>query len=1077
MRIRKITGWFCLIVIMFNFLAWPQQTVGASKPQLPIMAFGEPGGFNVPEREWPSFGFPPGRTLDEDNLFIADENRAVRNWESEAEHIHPVLNVSPPVPPESSASNQSRGTCTVTSTADSGAGTLRACLTSPAAGDEILFDPGVFPPSAPKTISILSELPPIYQDNLIIDASNAGVILDGLLAIDINGLVIWGAQDVTVKGMQIKNFSIGVLIGGGATYSMIGGSHSPNVCDRDCNLISGNYLGVLLQNVDTSFNTIRGNFIGTNLTGGEALGNDYAGIVIAFDATQNMIGGSHSPGVCDGACNLISGNQVGIQIEGTGSQSNQVEGNFIGTNLNGNSSVSNSIAGIIIWDAPGNQVGGARSPGMCDGPCNLISGNVQEGIVIQGSEADDNLVLGNFIGTNISGDVPLPNYNGLILADVSGSYIGGVGLGEGNLISGNDYIGLWITSEDTTDNDILGNRIGTDISGSLAVPNYYGILIQAGIGNQVGGSVSGAGNLISGNEETGIYVEYVNPPGITIAGNKIGTNLGGTASLSNSNGIELVGGGGHLIGGTGTLAGNLISGNTNVGIRINTSSVNRFQGNTIGADSSGSVPISNQTGIFIGFGACNNMVGGSSAGMGNLISGNTNDGVFIQNSNSVGNQVLGNRIGTNRSGTSALPNDYGLVVIEARETIIGGADLSTPWVCDGPCNLISGNNEFGIMNQGLPAGGEPTPGTVDTGTKVLGNFIGTDLSGTSAIPNLAGVDLSYQTGGNIVGGSSTLGEGNLLSGNQIDGVVIRDAWANDNQVSGNRIGTTADGNNPLPHGETGVKLYGGASNNLIGGESAGLGNLISGNVLNGVWLEVEGTTNNQILNNRIGTNVLGTSALPNGEGIGIVRFASNTDIRNNIISGNATNGLFLSESTGNQISNNNIGVALDGISPLPNSGDGIVLYEAPENTIGPGNIVAYNRYGVAIVYPDSFGNTITQNSIYANTVFQIAFFDVPEPLAPAPTLTGWDEATLTVTGTACAGCQVEVFANPRSTSAGRTYLGTTTAAGDESFSFVVGEGHIFITATATKDDGTTSEFSNSLQVGTLLYVYLPLVLR
>ena len=1079
MRNIKLTGWLCMIVIILNVLAWPGQAAGVSENQFLPREPRELFDFDLPIQDSPSGPYPPGRALDEDDFFVEKQDREVRLWEAVGNRVHPLAFPLPDLP-ESGASNQRAVTCTVTSTADSGAGTLRACLADAVAGDLITFNPTNFPPGDPQTINLASNLPGT-KDNVIIDASNAGVILNGsAISGDAFGLVIWGAQGVTIRGLQILNFTLGILIGNGASYNTIGGDRAVGSGPLgQGNRISGNSeVGVWLQSVGTSNNTIRGNFIGTDLTGNAAMGNGYAGLVIVGGATQNVVGGSHSPGSCDGACNLISGNQVGIQIEDTDMQGNQVLGNFIGTNLQGNSANPNSIAGMIIWDAPGNHVGGAGSPGVCDGPCNLISGNGNRGIAFQGYDSDNNQVQGNFIGTTISGTAPLPNYDGLIIADGSGNQIGGAGSGEGNLISGNEDIGLWITSKDTTNNIILGNRIGTDISGTLAIPNYEGILIQAGTGNQVGGAAAGAGNLISGNEEAGIYVEYVNPPGITMAGNKIGTNLSGTAALPNYYGILLVGGGGNLIGGTTPGSGNLISGNTKDGIRINTSSTNRVQGNTIGANQSGSAPIPNQTGIFIGFGACNNIIGGGTAGMGNVISGNTWDGIFIQNETSVGNQLLGNRIGTNRGGTSALPNDNGVVVISARETIIGGADLSTPWACDGPCNLISGNTSFGITNQGVSAGGSEPPGTVDMGSQVLGNFIGTDLSGTSAIPNLAGVDLSYQAGGNRVGGSSPLGEGNLLSGNQYDGVVIRDLWANDNQVCGNRIGTKADGNAALPNGENGVKIYGSASGNVIGGESAGLGNLISGNALFGISLSGENTTSNQILGNQIGTNAAGTNALPNLiGGIRLLFFVSGTEIRGNVISGNEI-GLFLHQSSDNVVSDNHIGVAADGQSPLPNGEDGIWLDMAPHNTIGPGNTIAYNLYGVSIVEPESVGNTITQNSIYANTITQIAFFNVPVPLAPAPLLSSWNEVTMTVTGTACVGCQVEVFTNPTSTPAGHTYLGTATTAGDGSFSLTLGAGYIYLAATATDAEGTTSAFSNVLQIGEdINVVYLPLILK
>jgi parallel beta-helix repeat protein len=207
----------------------------------------------------------------------------------------------------------------------------------------------------------------------------------------------------------------------------------------------------------------------------------------------------------------------------------------------------------------------------------------------------------------------------------------------------------------------------------------------------------------------------------------------------------------------------------------------------------------------------------------------------------------------------------------------------------------------------------------------------------------------------------------------------------------------------------------------------------------------------------------------------VAYLVTGTVIRDNVISGNSLRGILILEATGNQVRDNDIGVAVDGLSPLPNDVFGIILFTAPHNIIGPGNTIAYNQVGIAIGYPGSVGNTITQNSIYANTDEQIDFFEVPQPLAPAPLLTSWDGET--VTGTACAGCQVEVFANPGPQPAGHTYLGTTTAAGDGTFSLTAGPGYRYLAATATDADGTTSEFSPSLFIGTTSYVYLPLIVK
>jgi parallel beta-helix repeat protein len=258
------------------------------------------------------------------------------------------------------------------------------------------------------------------------------------------------------------------------------------------------------------------------------------------------------------------------------------------------------------------------------------------------------------------------------------------------------------------------------------------------------------------------------------------------------------------------------------------------------------------------------------------------------------------------------------------------------------------------------------------------------------------------------------------------------------------------------------------------------------------------TRDNRVIGNLIGTNWAGTSAIPNGGGVAVAWEATGSVIRDNVISGNAGHGIEILDATDNQVRDNNIGVAADGTSPLPNEGVGIILstaphntigpgntiaynqvgiilVAAPHNTIGPGNTIAYNQVGIAIGYPESVGNTITQNSIHANTDKQIDFFEVPQPLAPAPLLTGWIGET--VSGTACAGCQVEVFANLGPQPAGHTYLGTTTAAGDSTFSLTAGPGYSYLAATATDADGTTSEFSNSLFVGTYSYLYLPLIVK
>lgn len=1018
----------CVLLSLVGLLALPWHPAGASWPD-PPRAEGTPSA-----DDYPADGVHLQRSLPLDqaglasSVVLGDQDQGPHLWRPLKTRLvpRPLLQ---PLTEEANQSNRLADTCTVSSTSDSGPSTLRQCLLDAVASDDIMFDPSAFPPGTPVTITLASDLPLIAVDNLTIDASDAGVILDGsALASDSLGLVIYGAQGVTLRGLQIHGFYLGVLLGWGATYNTLGGDRSVGAGPLgQGNLISANtYAGVQLQNPGTAHNSIIGNFIGTNLSGNSAKGNELAGIIIGWGASQNVIGG-------------------------------------------------------------------ARSPGVCDGPCNLISGNVDLGVLIQNDGTTGNQVLGNFVGTNASGDAALPNNQGVVIGlDASDTQVGGAGTGEGNLISGNTNLGIWISSAGTTGNQVLGNIIGADVSGITAVPNYHGILISQGTDNHVGDAGASAGNLISGNEFSGIWLEYLAAPGNTIAGNKIGTNLAGTGAVPNSYGIITVEASNSLIGGADPGAGNVISGNYQEGVHIESNStLNSVLGNTIGTDVSGEVAIPNVVwGVFIGFGASNNTIGGSAVGAGNLISGGGQAGIHVQNEDSVSNRILGNRIGTNRGGSNSLPNHNGVMVILARETIIGGADTATPWICDGPCNLISGNDHSGVAIQGVSAGAlEQTRSSrtdrllvADQGNQVLGNFIGTNLSGASALSNGAGVDLSYDATGNLIGGNSLLGEGNLISGNQRLGIVVQDPLTSNNQISGNRIGTTADGESALPNGEYGIWIYEGAWGNTVGGEGEGNGNLISGHAVDpgyyGVVIGAETqpeARDNQVIGNLIGTNWAGTSAIPNGGGTAVAWGATGTVIRDNSISGNNRHGILIQDATDNEARDNYVGVAADGQSLLANEGVGIILYRAHHNLLGPGNTIAYNAIGVAIGYPESVGNTITQNSIYANTYEQIDFFEVPQPLAPAPLLTGWDGET--VSGTACAGCQVEVFANPGPQPAGHTHLGTTTAAGGGAFSLTIGPGYLYVTATATDADGTTSKLSNSLFVGTYSYVYLPLAMK
>jgi hypothetical protein len=159
--------------------------------------------------------------------------------------------------------------------------------------DTITFDPAIFPPDAPVTIYITSELPHIQKDHLTIDASNAGVILDGDQVSGgwVAGLQIVSAEGVTVRGLQFTHFHNAIAISGAATYNLIGGDRSLGVGPTgQGNMFTNNINGIDLSTNGATHNTITGNLVGTNAEGKEPLGNDGDGIVVWEGAHDNTIG-------------------------------------------------------------------------------------------------------------------------------------------------------------------------------------------------------------------------------------------------------------------------------------------------------------------------------------------------------------------------------------------------------------------------------------------------------------------------------------------------------------------------------------------------------------------------------------------------------------------------------------------------------------------------------------------------------------------------------------------------------------------------------------------------------------------
>ena len=364
---------------------------------------------------------------------------------------------------------------------------------------------------------------------------------------------------------------------------------------------------------------------------------------------------------------------------------------------------------------------------------------------------NNTFVYNNYIGTNAAGTSGGPGNGFGVMMVGAGAHHNWVGdlddVALRNIISGNGT-GVRIDNAGVT-NRVVGNLIGTDATGSSAIPNNNGVVIvnsTATIGGSASPNGEPPGNTISGNTIAGIQI-FGSGTGSVVQGNRIGVNSGNVAAIPNGNGTDESGGivldsDGSIIGGTSPAQRNAIAGNNGAGIWITAnSSGNVIQGNTIGTVF-GSSALPNDVGITM-HGAQNNVIGGTTVEERNYISGNAGDGVQMKGGAS-GNILEGNYIGANSLGTGALPNFGGGVVIEdSPDNTIGGITGTTPGgPCTGACNLISGN----------PTGAR-SPAATRPPT-LRSNFIGTDASGQAPLPNcFFGVRLADGAHDNGIGGT------------------------------------------------------------------------------------------------------------------------------------------------------------------------------------------------------------------------------------------------------------------------------------------------------------------------------------
>jgi hypothetical protein len=466
---------------------------------------------------------------------------------------------------------------------------------------------------------------------------------------------------------------------------------------------------------------------------------------------------------------------------------------------------------------------------------------------------------------------------------------------------------------------------------------------------------------------------------------------------------------------------------------------------------------------------------GSSAVMGLVIDNFSGNGVALQTG---GHDVIaGNYIGVDSSGAAAAGNGGdGVAVSGSSNNTVGGTAA-------GAGNVISANSGDGVEVFGGA-----------NGNAVQGNLIGTDVTGTAALGNgNDGVALSNAAGGTLIGGTAA-GAGNVISANAGDGVEIVGPGLSSNIVQGNLIGTDVTGTAALGNGADGVAVHGPIQvfDTTVGGTAAGARNVISGNAADGVDIFGMGASGNSVLGNFIGTDVTGTAALGNGaDGVAVHDGASDTFIGNtaagdgNVISANTANGvdIFGSGATVNRVEGNFIGTDVSGSTALGNGGNGVLITNSSNNTIGgtapgAGNVIAFSgNDGVKV--DTGTGDAVRQNSIHDSTNLGIELVNNGNNNQPAPTLASAvvTASSITVQGTLSAAAStsyaLDFFASPTANASGagegQQLLGsatvTTNSGGTASFtvtfSAAVPAGES-ISATATSPAGNTSAFAQDV---------------
>ncbi|MCP4522185.1 MAG: T9SS type B sorting domain-containing protein [Cytophagales bacterium] len=584
---------------------------------------------------------------------------------------------------------------------------------------------------------------------------------------------------VTKSDVDVANAGNAITIENNATGVSIGKTgENPNVIGNSA--LNG------IEIIDATNTTIINNYIGTNVAGTAAKTNTLEGIQVGSGNTGLTI-----------TENVISGNtNNGILVDNDVAGTNAITDNHIGFNANADGTFTNGIHAI--------KFDGATTNFTVSG--NEIGGHTENAIEVVNSQ---NITFtSNFIGTNSIATTAFANAkNGIRLGTGSGD----ITVGADNVISGNTENGILVDANLTGTNAISESIIGMNGTEDGALANGLdGIAVETTQTN-----LTIADNSIGGNTEHGIEIEGVTG-GVTISGNSIGVGTGDANVGNTLNGIEITGTSSDIS----VTGANVIGFNTQ-GINIDDATTITVAQNLIGTTAAGAnvgntvngINVANATGITASTNAIGFNVDGIylSTGSGditvnttNVISGNTANGIFVDVSLSGTNTITGNTIGLDATQAAALGNgEHGIKVVgntgnlTISDNFIGGntngidLDASTGTSITGnTIGLGVGNENVGNTTNGIAVNNGADNTTISTNTidnNVNGITVNASRASTISDNTIGGAD-TQTLGINLVSGaaSQTI-ETNTISHHTTDGIVVDAASSTENTITQNSM--------------------------------------------------------------------------------------------------------------------------------------------------------------------------------------------------------------------------------------------------------------------------------------------------